>query len=141
MLAAVLDGPRRLRIADTTRPTPRDSHVLLRVEGCGICGSDLAVWEGRPWFDYPRAAGSPGHEVWGRVEAVGSAPSSRTGIVLTSALAIGAVPKRTTALATERKVATAGASQRAASTGSLKFSSLVVVPSRGLRVARAASRP
>jgi threonine dehydrogenase-like Zn-dependent dehydrogenase len=42
--------------------------VLVRVEGCGVCGSSLPVWEGRPWFDYPLAPGAPGHEVWGRLE-------------------------------------------------------------------------
>jgi len=40
--------------------------VRIRVEGCGVCGSSLPVWEGRPWFDYPLAPGAPGHEVWGR---------------------------------------------------------------------------
>jgi threonine dehydrogenase-like Zn-dependent dehydrogenase len=46
---------------------------LLRVEGCGICGSNLPPWEGRPWFQYPLAPGQPGHEAWGRVAAVGAA--------------------------------------------------------------------
>ncbi len=36
-----------------------------------MCGSELPVWEGRPWFDYPMAAGAPGHEGWGTIEAVG----------------------------------------------------------------------
>ena len=38
----------------------------MRVEGCGVCGSSLPFWEGRPWFSYPAEPGSPGHEVWGR---------------------------------------------------------------------------
>jgi threonine dehydrogenase-like Zn-dependent dehydrogenase len=29
------------------------------------------VWEGRPWFEYPLSPGSPGHEGWGVVDAVG----------------------------------------------------------------------
>jgi threonine dehydrogenase-like Zn-dependent dehydrogenase len=44
--------------------------VLL--EGCGICASNLPVWEGRDWFKYPLEAGSPGHEGWGVVDAVGA---------------------------------------------------------------------
>lgn len=36
-----------------------------------MCGSDLPVWLGRPWFDYPREPGAPGHEGWGTVDAVG----------------------------------------------------------------------
>jgi threonine dehydrogenase-like Zn-dependent dehydrogenase len=43
----------------------------VRLEGCGICSSNLALWEGRPWFEYPHEAGSPGHEGWGRVDCVG----------------------------------------------------------------------
>jgi threonine dehydrogenase-like Zn-dependent dehydrogenase len=46
--------------------------VRVRLEGCGVCGSDIPVWAGRPWFDYPREPGGPGHEGWGRVEALGA---------------------------------------------------------------------
>jgi threonine dehydrogenase-like Zn-dependent dehydrogenase len=45
--------------------------VRLRIEGCGVCGSDVPVWAGRPWFDYPREPGAPGHEGWGVVDALG----------------------------------------------------------------------
>jgi threonine dehydrogenase-like Zn-dependent dehydrogenase len=31
------------------------------------------VWVGRPWFQYPFAAGAPGHEAWGVIDALGSA--------------------------------------------------------------------
>jgi NADPH2:quinone reductase len=47
----------------------------VRLDGCGICSSHLSIWEGRPWFAYPREAGAPGHEGWGVIEAVG--PSVR----------------------------------------------------------------
>jgi threonine dehydrogenase-like Zn-dependent dehydrogenase len=30
------------------------------------------VWEGRPWFQYPLEAGTPGHEGWGVIEEVGA---------------------------------------------------------------------
>ncbi len=40
--------------------------------GCGVCGSNLPVWEGRPWFSYPLEPGAPGHEGWGSIEAVGA---------------------------------------------------------------------
>ncbi|BBA36736.1 L-threonine 3-dehydrogenase [Methylocaldum marinum] len=52
-------------------PAPGPGQVRVKLEGCGVCGSNLPVWEGRPWFDYPLPAGAPGHEGWGRVEAVG----------------------------------------------------------------------
>jgi threonine dehydrogenase-like Zn-dependent dehydrogenase len=51
---------------------PSAGEVLLRVEGCGVCGSNLPKWEGRPWFAYPSEPGNPGHEGWGRVAAVGT---------------------------------------------------------------------
>ena len=47
-------------------------EARIRLEGCGVCGSNLPVWEGRPWFHYPLDPGSPGHEGWGVIEAVGS---------------------------------------------------------------------
>ena len=47
--------------------------MLIQLEGCGVCASSLPVWEGRPWFEYPRPPGNPGHEGWGRVIARGKA--------------------------------------------------------------------
>jgi threonine dehydrogenase-like Zn-dependent dehydrogenase len=31
----------------------------------------LPLYEGREWFEYPRAHGEPGHEGWGRIDAIG----------------------------------------------------------------------
>ncbi|WP_295537812.1 zinc-binding dehydrogenase [uncultured Pseudacidovorax sp.] len=71
MQAAVLAGPGRFAFVQVPRPRPGPGQLLLRLEGCGVCASSLPVWEGRPWFDYPLPPGAPGHEAWGRVEAVG----------------------------------------------------------------------
>jgi len=70
---AVIDGPRSIRFEDLPVPRPGPNEVVIRIEGSGICGSDVAVWEGREWFDYPFAPGAPGHEGWGVVEEVGVA--------------------------------------------------------------------
>lgn len=51
---------------------PGANQVRVMLEGCGICASNLPVWEGREWFKYPLEAGSPGHEGWGIVDAVGA---------------------------------------------------------------------
>ena len=75
MLAAVLEAPRRWAVRRVPLPPPGPGQVRVRLEGCGICASDLPVWEGRPWFRYPREPGSPGHEGWGRVEAAGAGVS------------------------------------------------------------------
>lgn len=71
MTAAVLAGPRQIRLERLACPEPGLGQVRVRLEGCGVCGSNLPVWEGRPWFEYPRPAGAPGHEGWGYVDAVG----------------------------------------------------------------------
>jgi threonine dehydrogenase-like Zn-dependent dehydrogenase len=55
---------------------PADDQVRVRLEGCGVCASNLPVWEGRPWFSYPMELGSPGHEGWGVIDAVGSSVKS-----------------------------------------------------------------
>lgn len=69
--AAVLAEPRRFQLRDAVLPPCGPDEVCIALEGCGVCASSLPVWEGRPWFDYPQAAGSPGHEGWGRVIAIG----------------------------------------------------------------------
>jgi threonine dehydrogenase-like Zn-dependent dehydrogenase len=50
---------------------PGADEARVRLEGCGVCGSNLPVWEGRPWFQYPLEPGTPGHEGWGVIDAVG----------------------------------------------------------------------
>jgi threonine dehydrogenase-like Zn-dependent dehydrogenase len=71
MRAAVLVAPRRAAVEDVATPAPGPGQVRIRVEGCGVCGSNLPLWEGREWFRYPLAPGAPGHEAWGRVDALG----------------------------------------------------------------------
>ena len=67
MRAAVLTAPGSVELVEAAPPTLVEGSVRVAVEGCGVCGSNLPVWEGRPWFDYPLAPGNPGHEAWGRV--------------------------------------------------------------------------
>jgi threonine dehydrogenase-like Zn-dependent dehydrogenase len=69
--AAVIRQPGSAELAEVPLPEPGAGEVRLRLEGSGVCGSDLPVWSGRPWFEYPRPAGAPGHEGWGVVDAVG----------------------------------------------------------------------
>ena len=72
MRAAVVEAPGRLSVKNAEVPDPAACEVRIRLEGTGICASDLPVWEGRPWFQYPLSPGRPGHEGWGRVDAVGA---------------------------------------------------------------------
>jgi threonine dehydrogenase-like Zn-dependent dehydrogenase len=68
MDAALLLGRRSVRHVRAPRPEPGPGEVRIHVEGCGVCGSSLPVWEGREWFSYPLEPGAPGHEVWGRTD-------------------------------------------------------------------------
>lgn len=72
MRAAVLAGDRGVRVEGVAIPEPGPGEVRIRLEGCGVCASNLPVWEGRSWFNYPLPAGAPGHEGWGRVDALGA---------------------------------------------------------------------
>lgn len=68
MQAAVLHGPRDLRVEERPVPEPGPRDVLVEVSHCGICGTDLhMVVEG---WGTPGTVG--GHEWSGRVVAVGS---------------------------------------------------------------------
>jgi threonine dehydrogenase-like Zn-dependent dehydrogenase len=69
--AAVLRSPRRFTVDRIPIPVPGAGQVRVALEGSGLCASSLPVWEGRDWFEYPLAPGAPGHEGWGRVDAVG----------------------------------------------------------------------
>jgi NADPH2:quinone reductase len=69
--AAVIRDSGLVELVEVPLPEPGEGEVRLRLEGSGVCGSDLAVWAGRPWFEYPQPPGAPGHEGWGLVDAVG----------------------------------------------------------------------
>ncbi len=71
MRAAILTAPKQLQLRELPLPRPGPGEVRVRLEGCGICGSNLPPWEGRSWFQYPFAAGAPGHEGWGKIDEVG----------------------------------------------------------------------
>lgn len=69
--AAVISTPGRIDVDRFEFREPRAGEVRIRIEGCGVCASNLEVWKGKPWFEYPLEPGAPGHEAWGRVDAIG----------------------------------------------------------------------
>lgn len=71
MRAAVLTGPRKFELREVRRPDPSHGEVRVRLEGCGVCSSNLPTWEGMPWSQYPTEPGALGHEGWGCVDAIG----------------------------------------------------------------------
>jgi threonine dehydrogenase-like Zn-dependent dehydrogenase len=72
MRAVVISAPRTCELHTVETPAPEPDQILIRIEGSGVCGSNLPRWEGRPWFSYPTPPGNPGHEGWGRVVALGA---------------------------------------------------------------------
>ena len=73
MRAAAISAPGEISILKTQIPEPNRNQLLVHIEGCGVCASNIPPWEGKPWFAYPMAPGALGHEAWGTVEDVGSA--------------------------------------------------------------------
>src|ERR1043166_6322816 len=88
MKAAVLHELKKpMAVEEVERPIPGEGEVLIKVEACGVCHSDLHIIEG----DWKQFGGItkipliPGHEIAGRVVETGSAvrdlkPGDRVGV-------------------------------------------------------------
>jgi threonine dehydrogenase-like Zn-dependent dehydrogenase len=72
MKAAVLTDPRRFRVEEAELLDPGPSEVRVRIEGCGVCASNVTPWEGPDWMRFPSEVGGLGHEGWGVIDAAGS---------------------------------------------------------------------
>jgi alcohol dehydrogenase, propanol-preferring len=71
--AVEVSAPRTLRVVERQISEPAAGQVRIRVEACGICHTDAATVTGiYPGLKLPRV---PGHEVVGRIEALGSGVS------------------------------------------------------------------
>ena len=78
MLAALLLGPERLEVREVPCPTCPDDGLRVRVEACGICGSDIRAFRGHKAIQGIHALGGEplpghivGHEIAGVIESVG----------------------------------------------------------------------
>ncbi len=68
MKAAVLEQPGRFALTERPKPEIGPTEVLVRTFVCGVCTSEIDMWEGHTNVELPRFAG---HEVSGIVETVG----------------------------------------------------------------------
>ena len=59
----------RLEARDLPQPVPGPGEVLIRVEACGVCRTDLHIVDGE--LSAPRLPLVPGHEIVGRIERIG----------------------------------------------------------------------
>lgn len=89
MQAVVCHGPRDYRLEEVAKPAPGPGEVLVRVEACGICASDLKCFHGAAkfWGDATRPAWAetgviPGHEFVGIVEALDEEAAQRSSIAV-----------------------------------------------------------
>jgi propanol-preferring alcohol dehydrogenase len=84
MRAMVLDEPGRpLEMREYPLPTPGRGEILIEVAACGVCRTDLHVVDGD--LPHPKLPIVPGHEVVGRVIALGPevrgvVPGERVGV-------------------------------------------------------------
>ena len=69
MTAAVLVEPRKFEVRQVAKPQAGDHEVLIRVERCGICGTDIHIFNGH--YAAESLPIIPGHEFAGTIEAVG----------------------------------------------------------------------
>jgi len=74
MKAMVLEKPAPVETAplsysDVPAPQPQPGQILARIEACGVCRTDLHIVEGE--LPIHRKPVIPGHEIVGRVEALG----------------------------------------------------------------------
>ena len=72
MKASIITAPQQLEIREVPMPIAQAGEVVVQIEGCGVCASNIPPWEGREWFSYPMEPGQLGHESWGRVHQIGA---------------------------------------------------------------------
>jgi threonine dehydrogenase-like Zn-dependent dehydrogenase len=75
--AIVQTGPRQLEQRELPLPDIDDDSGLLRVEACGICGSDVEQYTGTLPVTFPLI---PGHEPLGIIERIGDRAAKRWGV-------------------------------------------------------------
>jgi threonine dehydrogenase-like Zn-dependent dehydrogenase len=77
MKAQVFYEPLKMKLEDRDVPKPADDQVSVRVEACGICGSDISYYFGASPLETPDGKGPLilGHEFTGEVVEVGAIPA------------------------------------------------------------------
>lgn len=73
MRAAIFPTPEVCEIVERQTPTPPEWYVVVRVEACGVCGTDVHIYRGEFPARFPLI---PGHEFAGVVEDVGQGVAS-----------------------------------------------------------------
>ena len=66
--AAILEGVERLSLTDYPEPEVEANGILMKLELCGVCGTDMHLYGGKMAIPFPVI---PGHEFVGTVEEIG----------------------------------------------------------------------
>jgi alcohol dehydrogenase len=83
--ALVLRGPREFERHEISLPEIGDDDGILRIEACGLCGTDHEEYTGHITAPYRFI---PGHEVVGVVEQAGDAALERWGVAVGDRVAV-----------------------------------------------------
>ena len=65
---ATLTAPKRIEVKEYPVPALNDDDILVKVEGCGVCGTDVHEWKGDPFGIIPVTLG---HEGTGEIVYLG----------------------------------------------------------------------
>ena len=69
---SVLKEPRKMEVVEVDLPAVGDDEIIVKVEGCGICGTDVHEYKGDPFGICPVQLGHEGTgEVVGRNDSNG----------------------------------------------------------------------
>lgn len=78
-VGAVLTAPQQLELAEIPLPEVGPDDGILKVEACGLCGTDYEQWKG----EFNLSSGFPiipGHEAFGRIFRIGANARKRWGV-------------------------------------------------------------
>ncbi|NDU99794.1 MDR/zinc-dependent alcohol dehydrogenase-like family protein [Pseudoroseicyclus tamaricis] len=70
--AAQVTAAGEVSMVEAPLPEPGEGEVRVKLEGCGVCASNLGPWAGPEWMSFPLEPGELGHEAWGVIDAVGA---------------------------------------------------------------------
>jgi 2-desacetyl-2-hydroxyethyl bacteriochlorophyllide A dehydrogenase len=73
MRAVIFPNPGDLQVVERETPSALEGHVVVRVEACGVCGTDLHIYQGEFPARFPLI---PGHEFAGVVGEAGQGVAS-----------------------------------------------------------------
>lgn len=68
MQALIVEGKERFKITEVPIPQPAEEEVLMKVDSCGLCGTDVHIYWGKFFASFPLIIG---HEIAGKVMETG----------------------------------------------------------------------